>query len=359
MKRVDVLTLSSGQGLPNGYDGAVYNLLKGTTTNSTHWTMVAACSGCTSWQANDDSTAVVNGSTATFAWAYSTTAVQDPTNNASAFNVHTSVGHWTHDLSGARSSKFASWVSANLLAPAATSGPAGPASSTAPAPSTMATSVVSSAPKPSAGAKGAIPASCSGAGAAQFPGVLASGWKATKVLGGLTSPRSLVVDSQGNMLMVQSGKGISVHKMGADGCVTATKMLVSLNSLNHGIALSPDSKTLYASSMTQVYSWPYDAAAQTVGTRSTIITGMYNGGAHTTRTLLMGAHAPNLLVVSHGSNDNFDYAAGNPKTGRAIIKVFDITMVPSSGSYNYPNDGYLAGYGMRNEVGITFDGNNM
>ncbi len=103
------------------------------------------------------------------------------------------------------------------------------------------------------------------------------------MLGGLTSPRQLVWDSAGNMLMVQSGKGISVHTVGADGCITATKMLVSLNSLNHGLAMSNDGKTLYASSMTTVYAWPYTAASTSVGTRTTVITGMYNGGAHTTR----------------------------------------------------------------------------
>jgi len=75
----------------------------------------------------------------------------------------------------------------------------------------------------------------------------------------------------------------SRHTMGADGCITATKMLVSLNSLNHGLAMSNDGKTLYASSMTTVYAWPYTASSTSVGTRTTIITGMYNGGAHTTR----------------------------------------------------------------------------
>lgn len=113
--------------------------------------------------------------------------------------------------------------------------------------------------------------------------MLATGWKATKVLGGLTSPRQLVWDSAGNLLMVQSGKGITVHTIGADGCVTASKTLVSLNSLNHGLAISADGKTLYASSMTTVYAWPYTASSTSVGTRSTVITGMYNGGAHTTR----------------------------------------------------------------------------
>jgi glucose/arabinose dehydrogenase len=346
-------------GLPGGYDGAEYTLLKGTKANSTHWTMVAKCSGCTSWQGSDGNLAVLNATgTTTFAWAQGDIAVQDPTNNASNFNVHKAVGKWVHDLNAARSPNFNAWVASNVL-PATTSVSV-PASTSTPA-TTLSTSVVTTT-KPSSpttpAKNGAIPASCSGAGAAVFQSVLASGWKATKVLGGLTSPRSLVWDSAGNMLMVQSGKGISVHTMGSDGCVASTKLLVSLNSLNHGITLSADGKTLYASSMTTVFAWPYTASTTTVGTRTTILTGMYNGGAHTTRTLLIGAHAPNLLVVSHGSNDNWDYAAGNPKTGRAIVKVFDLSAIPASG-YNYVSGGYVMGYGMRNEVGITFDGNNM
>lgn len=160
------------------------------------------------------------------------------------------------------------------------------------------------------------------------------------------------------MLVVQSGKGISIHTMGADGCITATAMLISLNSLNHGIAFSPDGKTLYASSMTTVWSWPYTASSKTVGTRVTVITGMYNGGSHITRTLAVAPHQPNLLVVSHGSNDNLDMAAAQSTTARAIIKVFDMNALPSAG-YNYVSGGWNAGYGLRNDVGMTFDGNNM
>ncbi|KAH3945777.1 hypothetical protein HBH53_141500 [Parastagonospora nodorum] len=334
-------------GLPLGYDGAEHTYLKGTTTNSTHWTVNALCKGCTGWQNNEDTRQALNGTgTTQFAWAYGVSQVEDSTRNDSAFNVHQAWGKWTHDLGAARIDNFDSLVKTNLL-----TAPAVPA-----APSTIVTSVVTTpTTKPLAAA---IPASCSGAGSPAFTGSLASGWKATKVAGGLTSPRSIQFDSAGNMLVVQSGKGISYHKMGTDGCVASTKMLLSQNNLNHGIAMSPDGKTLYASSMTQAYSWPYDAAAGTVGTRATIITGMYNGGSHLTRTLAIAPQSPNLLVVSHGSNANIDTATGDSKTGRAIIKVFDLKAVPSSG-YNYVSGGYLAGYGQRNEVGMCFDKNNM
>ncbi|KAF1912392.1 cellulose binding iron reductase-like protein [Ampelomyces quisqualis] len=339
-----------GIALPLGYDGAEHTLLKGTTTNSTHWTVNALCKGCTAWQNNEDGRTVLNGTgTTEFAWAYGVSQVENPARNDSAFNVHQAWGKWTHDLNAARIDNFDALVNKNLLtAPIASSAPA--------APTTIVTSVAAVPTKPAAVAT--IPASCSGAGNPTFTGSLAAGWKATKIAGGLTSPRSIQFDSAGNMLVVQSGKGISYHAMGADGCVTSTKMLISQNNLNHGIAMSPDGKTLYASSMTQAYSWPYDAAAGTLGTRATIITGMYNGGSHLTRTLAIAPHAPNLLVVSHGSNANIDATTNDPKTGRAIIKVFDVSKVPSGG-YNYISGGYTAGYGQRNEVGMCFDKNNM
>ncbi|KAF2831354.1 cellulose binding iron reductase-like protein [Ophiobolus disseminans] len=336
-----------GIGLPLGYEGAEHFLLKGTTTNSTHWTVNALCKGCTGWINSEETRYALNGTgTTEFAWAYGINAVQDPARNDSGFNVHAAWGKWRHDLNAARIDNFDSLVKSNLLtAPVASA-----------VPSTIVTSVVSTpTTKP---AQAAIPASCSGAGSPSFQGVLAAGWKATKIAGGLTSPRSIQFDSAGNMLVVQSGKGISYHKMGTDGCVTSTKMLVSQNNLNHGIAMSLDGKTLYASSMTQAFSWPYDAAAGTLGTRTTIIVGMVNGGSHLTRTLAIAPHAPNLLVVSHGSNSNIDTPTGDPKTARAIIKVFDLTTIPSGG-YNYVSGGYNAGYGQRNEVGMCFDKNNM
>jgi len=40
-----------------------------------------------------------------------------------------------------------------------------------------------------------------------------------------------------------------------------------------------------------------------------------------------------LLVVSHESNSNIDSASVDPGTGRAIIKVFDMSKNPSSGMY--------------------------
>lgn len=41
--------------------------------------------------------------------------------------------------------------------------------------------------------------------------VVARGWQAQLVAGGLTKPRSIAFDSSGSLLVVESGKGISRH----------------------------------------------------------------------------------------------------------------------------------------------------
>lgn len=128
---------------------------------------------------------------------------------------------------------------------------------------------------------------CAGASAPQYSGVVAKGWKAVKVLGGLTGPRGMIQDSAGNLLVVQSGKGISVHGVGADGCTTSSKLLISQNNLNHGIQLSADGATLYASSMTVVYKWTYNANTTSVGMSTEIITGLYNGGQQLLRAFFV------------------------------------------------------------------------
>jgi glucose/arabinose dehydrogenase len=88
-----------------------------------------------------------------------------------------------------------------------------------------------------------------------------------------------------------------------------------------------------------------------------VISGMASNG-HVTRTLAIIPKHPNLLIVSHGSNDNFDYPSGDIKVGRSCIKVFDTTKTPADG-YDYVTEGYQMGYGLRNEVGLAFDGDGM
>ncbi|KAI0394134.1 soluble quino protein glucose dehydrogenase [Xylariaceae sp. FL0594] len=213
----------------------------------------------------------------------------------------------------------------------------------------LATSMVSSE---------ALLSACPGVPDPLYPYMTAPGWSYTKIAHGLHDPRDLVFDSQGRLLIVQKGLGISQHRLDSNGCITNTTVPVSDASLNHGICLSPDGKTLYASSSSTVFSWAYDSATGEVGPSSTIVvSGMATSG-HSTRTLAMPPDRTDLLVVSHGSNSNLDLDTTNPNTARAIVKVFNISSTPAGG-YNYAMDGWNAGFGLRNEVGLAFDGNNM
>jgi glucose/arabinose dehydrogenase len=102
--------------------------------------------------------------------------------------------------------------------------------------------------------------------------------------------------------------------------------------------------------MTTVWSYPYDAAAGTVGTRKTLITGMSNSG-HATRTILASKKNPDLLVVSVGSNANIDPGTSQQSSGRSQLRTFSIEKI-SQASVAYTT-GEILGWGLRNSVGVT------
>jgi glucose/arabinose dehydrogenase len=120
--------------------------------------------------------------------------------------------------------------------------------------------------------------------------------------------------------------------------------------LNHGLTMSPDGKTLYASSMTHVYAWPYDSKTmKTTGEPKTIIAGFGPTGGHSTRTLLASKKSPGTLLVSRGSVGNLDPNARNVSTGISQIRAFDVSDISKEQKYT---DGYLIGWGLRNSVGL-------
>ena len=184
---------------------------------------------------------------------------------------------------------------------------------------------------------------------------LASGWSVVKVAGGLKQVRTIVFDPKGNMIVSQATKGISVHSFGADGCINSTTTLAASAQLNHGLAITPDGKKLYASSERTAYSWDYDPATMKVSNQKTVVNGM-DSGIHSTRNLLVVPSKPNMVLLQVGSNANLDMAAADKATGRAIIKIFDMDKAPASG-YNYKTDGEVFAYGLRNEIGFVADPN--
>ncbi|KAF4624994.1 hypothetical protein G7Y89_g13175 [Cudoniella acicularis] len=194
---------------------------------------------------------------------------------------------------------------------------------------------------------------------ASYPAPVASnGWASQLVVQGLTSPRGILFDSSGNLLVVQKGAGI-VHLEFDDGgstCLEVSRKTYLINStnLNHGIALSADGRTLYASSSESVFSWAYDPTAVSVSdTNQTLITNMSNDD-HTTRTLLLSQKQPGILVVSRGSNSNIDLEAADITTGHSQIRAFDLNNITSgSASYDFATSGRLLGWGLRNSVGVA------
>ena len=198
-----------------------------------------------------------------------------------------------------------------------------------------------------------LPKSCTGVASARNQMTAAAGWSVTKIVGGLKQVRTVIWDTEGNMLVLQNTRGASVHTFGADGCVNSTTMLISGGGLNHGLALSPDGKSLYASSETTVYKWDYDAVTRKTSNQKTVVRGM-STGIHSSRTLMVVKRDPNFLLVQVGSNSNFDMASAQKSTGRAIIKIFDVSKAPTNG-WNYNTEGETFGYGLRNEIGFVED----
>lgn len=189
--------------------------------------------------------------------------------------------------------------------------------------------------------------------ALRFPGTVASGWSVMKIAGGLRGVRTVTWDTNGNMLVAEAGKGISVHSFGDNGCISSSATLISNVQLNHGLAISPDGKTIYASGERSVWSWTYDPATKAVTNQKTVITGM-DSGIHSTRNVLVVKSQPNFILVQVGSNANLDMQAAQPATGRAIIKIFDVTKAGANG-LNYKTDGEVFAYGLRNEIGFVQD----
>ena len=186
---------------------------------------------------------------------------------------------------------------------------------------------------------------------------LAAGYKAQLIARNLTSPRGLIVDSDGQLLVVQQQVGItSLRIQDQGGCLTVSKKtdLVKNANLTHGIALSGDGMTLYASSAEAVFSWPYDAAKSTAsgnGRNIINITGTSDGD-HITRTLLFAKKQKNTLIVSRGSDSNVDMASLDLTTGHCQIKSFAVQN-GSATPQDFNTTGKLLGWGLRNSVGVA------
>ena len=127
--------------------------------------------------------------------------------------------------------------------------------------------------------------------------------------------------------------------------------MLTLVQINHGLALSEDGRTLYASVPSAAYAWDYDSTQSSVsGNNRTVVEGMSPGG-HATRTLLLSQKAPGMLLISQGSGPNVDSDAEDVSTGISQIKAFNLTNATEA--YDYNDDGLRLGWGLRNSVGVA------
>lgn len=207
-------------------------------------------------------------------------------------------------------------------------------------------------------AQAQLSAKCSSTLTANRPAPsVASGYVVRLVANNLTLPRSMKFDSAGHLLVVENGVGVSSLTLtnSGGGCLQATskKSVVAMSTLNHGLELSPDSTTLYASDPDKAYSWAYSASKQTVTSAYTILVqGMNNTSTdHITRTLYLSKTAPGMMAINRGSNSDIDYTAEQLSSGSGQIRAFNLNATGNF-PYNFDTQGTVMGWGLRNDVGM-------
>ncbi|KAK6851229.1 hypothetical protein PG987_000863 [Apiospora arundinis] len=186
--------------------------------------------------------------------------------------------------------------------------------------------------------------------------VVGSGWTAQLIAKGLKMPRGIIFDAKGHLLVVEQGSGIRRLTFDDKGgtCLvqSASDTVVDDKDLNHGIAFSNDGRNLYASSDAKVLSWVYDPESGTTSGNARTMVENLDGGGHSTRTLLMSAKEPGMLIVSKGSGGNIDNRAKDVSTGVSQIRAFNMTNATDT-PYNYAAQGRMLGWGLRNSVGVA------
>lgn len=125
--------------------------------------------------------------------------------------------------------------------------------------------------------------------------------------------------------------------------------------LNHGLAISPDGETIYASSADHVFSWPYNNSTGSVtANATTVVSGLgVGGGDQVTRTILASQLVPGTIIVSKGSGGSVDQAR-NVSSGLGQVKAFNLgSLTSTSEPYDFSTSGQLLGWGLYNAVGLA------
>ncbi|KAK6335069.1 hypothetical protein TWF718_010511 [Orbilia javanica] len=182
---------------------------------------------------------------------------------------------------------------------------------------------------------------------------VAPGYQAKLAITGLNDPRQILFDKQGRLLVVDRGVGVKQFKVDGCGLLVNGRTIIEDTRLNHGITISTDGKTLFASTSDVAYGWNYSTDSGTVSNRRPLVTGMSSGG-HTTRSLLVPDGNSELLLISVGSDGNFDQGTKEYSSGRSQIRGFKWRDLLSN-SVVYKEGGINFGWGLRNSVGLRDD----
>ncbi|KAF4344055.1 l-sorbosone dehydrogenase [Fusarium beomiforme] len=195
--------------------------------------------------------------------------------------------------------------------------------------------------------------------------VATDGWDWAVIANNLGRPRTIVFDTEGSLLVLDSGDGITHLKLEDQGgrCLRVKKrtVLLRLRELNHGLVLSKDGRTIYASTEDRVFAWPYNPENATVnkGAVRTIVKNMKVGegfgDGFVTRTLLISEKYSDMMLISRGSKENDDPRAEERLTGLSQIRAFNISAFAND-STTEPLEflsGKLLAWGLRNSVGMA------
>ncbi|EAU83855.1 hypothetical protein CC1G_09524 [Coprinopsis cinerea okayama7 len=326
---------------PSIYSGPRLTILGSSGSNGQIQRIVYRCQNCTSWSGGG----IPSTGSSVLGWAFHATLQPlTPSDPNSGLYRHSAAGQHGFDL-GTRTSSYNYFLQQLTNAPPLSGGaPTQPPTSQPPTPTT---------PPPQPPPSSTF-VSCPGAPNPRYPINVVSGWRAVPVLGSLSEPRGITMDTRGNLLVLQRGRGLSGHTLDANGCVTSSKMVIQDSAINHGVDVHPAGNRIIASSGDIAWSWDYDPVTMTTSNKRTLVTGM-NNNFHFTRTILISKKNPNIFAINVGSASNIDEPTRQPGSGRAQIRVFDYNNLPASGTTFTSSYGRVLGYGLRNDVGIAQD----
>ncbi|KAL2199483.1 hypothetical protein P885DRAFT_67493 [Corynascus similis CBS 632.67] len=149
----------------------------------------------------------------------------------------------------------------------------------------------------------------------------------------LWAPHHLVVDTEGNLLVVEGGsvsvRRLVLEELGDIVCVQSSSDLISEDA-----------------------AYDYDAVTGQVGQRKEIVTNMKVGLQHIYRPLLTSKYNPDAILVARGPRGDIDPDITDPAIVRSVIKSFSISKGLKK-THDYARDGEVLVWGIREVVAMA------